>query len=130
MPKRKREDPEPASGKSSESSKGQTARQVRSERVIERGNENLAKAFKVAKGFERQKLSRRRKTAQTQKNQKDVERIDAETEALKVSSSHHALQMHSTDYIPGSRPFHYSLQLSGKNSLENQSHCHLTTHTR
>jgi hypothetical protein len=46
--------------------------------------EQLAKAFKTAKGFERQKLGRRKKLASAQKDTKDVERIDAEVAALKV----------------------------------------------
>lgn len=44
----------------------------------------LARAFKAGKGFERQKLGRRKKNAVAAKDDKDVERIDAEVAALKV----------------------------------------------
>ncbi|KAL1649496.1 hypothetical protein SLS58_001552 [Diplodia intermedia] len=57
---------------------------------LEQGKKQLVKALKVARGFERQKLSRRRKTATaaaTDKNEGDgggiVTRIDREIEALK-----------------------------------------------
>lgn len=46
--------------------------------------EQLAKAFKAAKGPERQKLGRRKKTATAQKDVKEAERIDAEVAALKT----------------------------------------------
>lgn len=44
----------------------------------------LARAFKAGKGFERQKLGRRKKNAAAAKDENDVERIDAEVAALKV----------------------------------------------
>ncbi|OMP86599.1 Bud site selection protein 22 [Diplodia seriata] len=53
---------------------------------LEQGKKQLVKALKVARGFERQKLSRRRKTAATDKNEGGgivVARIDREIEALK-----------------------------------------------
>ncbi|KKY14205.1 putative cellular morphogenesis protein [Diplodia seriata] len=52
---------------------------------LEQGKKQLVKALKVARGFERQKLSRRRKTAATDKNEEGgiVARIDREIEALK-----------------------------------------------
>lgn len=46
--------------------------------------EQLAKAFKAAKGPERQKLGRRKKTAVAGKDAKEAERIDAEVAALKT----------------------------------------------
>ncbi|KAL0256674.1 hypothetical protein SLS55_009070 [Diplodia seriata] len=55
---------------------------------LEQGKKQLVKALKVARGFERQKLSRRRKTAATAATDKNegggiVARIDREIEALK-----------------------------------------------
>jgi len=46
--------------------------------------EKLAQAFKLARGFERQKLGRRKKNAVHEKDAKDEARIDAEVTALKV----------------------------------------------
>ena len=60
---------------------------IKRQRVKHKLNQGVTKlghAFKVAKGFERQKLGRRRKTAAAQDNKKDVDRIDAEISALKV----------------------------------------------
>lgn len=51
---------------------------------LKQGTQRVAHAFKLAKGFERQKLSRRRKTAVAKGEEKDIERIDAEIVALKV----------------------------------------------
>lgn len=59
-------------------------RQHRVEAKIENGHKLLNRAFRTAKGFERQKLGRRRKTAISKSDAKDVARIDAETEAIKV----------------------------------------------
>ena len=58
--------------------------QRRLQHKLKIGTTKLGHAFKVAKGFERQKLSRRRKTAAAQSNDKDVDRIDSEVAALKV----------------------------------------------
>ena len=79
MPKRKRgEDiddaPEPNNG----------ARAQRVRHKLQQGTVKLGHAFKVAKGFERQKLGRRRKNAIAQSNATDVKRIDAEAAAVKV----------------------------------------------
>lgn len=81
MPKRKREDDDDASGDVVPS-----AQRQRIQHKLKQGTVKLGHAFKVAKGFERQKLGRRRKTAGAQKKEKDVERIDAEIAALKVRS--------------------------------------------
>jgi hypothetical protein len=48
------------------------------------GTVKLGHAFKVAKGFERQKLGRRQKTAAAAKNEKDAQRVETEIAALKV----------------------------------------------
>jgi len=80
MPKRKREDgvDEAAGGK------GGGIKKQRAAHKLDQGVKRVAHAFKLAKGFERQKLSRRRKTAVSKGEDKDVERIDAEIVALKV----------------------------------------------
>lgn len=51
---------------------------------IDLGKKSLTKALQVSRGFERQKLSRRRKTAEKEGKANDVSRIDGEIEALKV----------------------------------------------
>lgn len=65
-----------------------TATDFRRQRQIaatfEDSAKQLARAFKAGKGFERQKLGRRKKNAVAAKDDKDVERIDAEVVALKV----------------------------------------------
>lgn len=61
-------------------------RATQSKRVAEKFHHHkklLSRALKTAKGFERQKLGRRRKTA-LKDNAADVVRIDAEIDALKV----------------------------------------------
>lgn len=60
---------------------------VQRKRVDEKlfhGKKVLLRALKLAKGFERQKLSRRHKTAVHKNDEADVGRLNAETEALKV----------------------------------------------
>ena len=44
----------------------------------------LNRALKVAKGFERQKLAKKRKAAEKDEKQKDIKRLDTEIEAIKV----------------------------------------------
>lgn len=44
----------------------------------------LFRSLKVARGFERQKLGRRQKTAKTENNGADIARLNAEVSALKV----------------------------------------------
>ncbi|KAM0723742.1 hypothetical protein Q7P37_000732 [Cladosporium fusiforme] len=86
MLKRKREDegsPEVADPK-----------QKRLQLKLEQGTVKVGHAFKVAKGFERQKLGRRQKTAASEKNEKNADRIEAEIAALKaldttVAGRHH-----------------------------------------
>lgn len=85
MPKRKREGAESPEASSCEE-QTKSMRQRRVEHKVDQGHKILNKAFKTAKGFERQKLGRRRKTACEKGDRQDVERIDAETEAIKVCS--------------------------------------------
>ena len=83
MPKRKREDG--ADGASEGSPEPVVdAKQRRLQLKLEQGTVKLGHAFKGAKGFERQKLGRRQKTAASAKNEKDAQRIEAEITALKV----------------------------------------------
>jgi hypothetical protein len=55
--------------------------------ALEEGTKKLAQAFKLAKGFERQKLGRRRKDAEKEKDYRDMRRIDEEIAAAKVSEN-------------------------------------------
>jgi hypothetical protein len=55
--------------------------------AFSQGAHQLAQAFKLAKGFERQKLGRRRKDADAQKDYRGMRRIDEEVAALKVSDA-------------------------------------------
>lgn len=54
------------------------------EGALDYGRRTLFKALKIARGFERQKLGRRQKTAKEQKKEEDIKRFDAEVAALKV----------------------------------------------
>jgi len=80
MPKRKRDN----EVSSDEGDAVFGAAQQRVQHKLQQGIVKLGHAFKIAKGFERQKLGRRRKNAIAQKDEKDVQRIDAEIAALKV----------------------------------------------
>lgn len=82
MPKRKRDSTDEAGGRLHKSLQVQ---QKRVEEKLFHSKKVLQRALKVAKGFERQKLGRRQKTAVQQKNEADKIRIDEEIEALKVS---------------------------------------------
>lgn len=51
---------------------------------FEQGKKSLFRALKVARGFERQKLGRRQKTAKIEKAEIDTARLESEVAALKV----------------------------------------------
>ena len=53
--------------------------------AVSQSRKLLHRALKLAKGFERQKLSRRLKNAQTDMDEEGVNRIKADIEAWKVS---------------------------------------------
>lgn len=90
MPKRKRED-----GIEDDAvAKPGSIKQQRVAYKLQQGVKRVAHAFKLAKGFERQKLSRRRKTATAQQKAQDVERIDAEIVSLKALDHAAAAQQH------------------------------------
>lgn len=82
MPKRKRDVAEEAGGRPR---RPQQAQAKRVEEKLFHSKKVLQRALKIAKGFERQKLGRRQKTAVQQKHEADKQRIDEEIEALKVS---------------------------------------------
>ena len=52
--------------------------------LLDNGKTSLFRSLKIARGFERQKLGRRRKVAREEKAEGDIARLDAETVALKV----------------------------------------------
>lgn len=78
MPKRKREHNE-----DSQSTK-HSAQNRRVEEKLFHGKKVLQRALKLAKGFERQKLGRRQKTAKQKGESDELGRLDAEIAALKV----------------------------------------------
>jgi hypothetical protein len=85
MPKRKREaaeEPDEAGGPGGESLPG--LQYARIERLIEIGQKALHEALKLARGFERQKLGRRQKTADAKDDKASSTRVKAEVQALKV----------------------------------------------
>lgn len=91
MPKRKRSDPYASADESADnqiSSRHDDPATAKQRKLLsprlEQAKKALNKALKVSRGFERQKLSRRRKTAEKEGKERDIERIDAEIEALKV----------------------------------------------
>lgn len=82
MPKRKRAASD--DGDTQPKDRKLTLRAARLEQKIEHGVVLLHRALKTARGFERQKLGRRQKTAKGNKDEKALERLAAEVEALKV----------------------------------------------
>ena len=84
MLKRKRGEADGAYSFSLTQSNGleQQKRQLRNH--FEHGVKVLHDALKLAKGFESQKLGRRRKTAQSKNDQADLARLKAEYQTLKV----------------------------------------------
>ncbi|KAF2227412.1 Bud-site selection protein [Elsinoe ampelina] len=80
MPKRKRE----SGSVEGDVEKLESLRTLQAKAKIHHGQNVLHRAFKTAKGFERQKLSRRHKTATSQKDDTAVARINAEIEATKT----------------------------------------------
>ena len=85
MPKRKLEDLSGADRKQNPllSRNSHTERQ-QLEGLIEQGKKELFRSLKVARGFERQKLGRRQKTAKAESNDADSTRLNGEVVALKV----------------------------------------------
>lgn len=89
MPKRKRFDISTTEDQADQS----LDRSVRSQRqqletFIEYGKKNIFRSLKVARGFERQKLGRRQKTAKEKQDDAESARLEAEVAALKVRRAH------------------------------------------
>ncbi|KAK6408866.1 hypothetical protein LTR95_018378, partial [Oleoguttula sp. CCFEE 5521] len=85
MPKRKREtdgDDQQAVSHSASVPKG--AQHQRVQHKVAQGAVKLGHAFKIAKGFERQKLGRRQKTVKAAKDETGARRIESEIAALKT----------------------------------------------
>ena len=85
MAKRKRGDESHVS--QTTSNEHDRIRQLQIDSAVFQSRKALLRSLKLAKGFERQKLSRRRKTAQDT-NDGELSRIDEEIEAWKVSDVH------------------------------------------
>jgi hypothetical protein len=83
MPKRKRDDGTDATPEGSPEPVADP-KQKRLQLKLYQATVKLGHAFKIAKGFERQKLGRRQKTAAAAKNEKDSQRVETEIAALKV----------------------------------------------
>ncbi|KAL8716766.1 MAG: hypothetical protein Q9225_005933 [Loekoesia sp. 1 TL-2023] len=87
MSKRKRESEDDSEVDENESAKRERRAQGRRlESVLERSKQTLCKALKLARGFERQKLGRRQRTAKAAKDDGGGKRLAAEVEALKTNS--------------------------------------------
>jgi hypothetical protein len=88
MPKRKLDEvsgPAPAPRPSSDTRK-MSIHGTRLTQMFENGVLMIMRGLKTSRGFERQKLSRREKTAKAQKDDKALERLKEEIETLKVCS--------------------------------------------
>ena len=82
MPKRKRDEAEASDIEDRSWHIGPQRKRV--EEKLFHAQKMLQRALKVAKGFERQKLGRRQKTATKEKDEATLKRLGAEIEALKV----------------------------------------------
>ena len=99
MPKRKLSE---LHGQSRLDTRKLSIKAVRLTTKFEQGVQILAKGLKTARGFERQKLSRREKTAKTENNAATLERLAEEVEALKVRRRRRLVEskcMHVWDQI-------------------------------
>ena len=79
MPKRKRTENDSLPERQS------NRQQHQFEGALSHGKTILFRALKLARGFERQKLGRRQKEARSADSKEQLERIEAEVVALKVS---------------------------------------------
>ena len=77
MSKRKRELTSRSGGRPSQD-------QAHLEEALEHGKKSLVRALKLARGFERQKLGRRQKSARAKNEEGVLPRLAAEVTALKV----------------------------------------------
>ena len=87
MPKRKLGDMSDCDNVSSASvERRKVPRRAGLDGIIENGEKALFRAIKVSRGFERQKLGRRQKTAKEQDASTEIARLAREVAALKVSA--------------------------------------------
>ena len=87
MPKRKASESEGGDRSPESPSKRHKSSKQRSlEGVLDNGKKALYRALQVSRGFERQKLGRRQKTAKEQHATADTARLASEVTALKVSA--------------------------------------------
>ena len=84
MPKRKRDFLAAKAAQNSSDNPKDKDRQIIT--LIERSQKDLVRALKLAKGFERQKLSRRLRNATSDGATEEVTRIEAEIRAWRVCS--------------------------------------------
>lgn len=78
------------SAASKEANRDDRANEVKVARLrhkFDHGKQQLFRALKTARGFERQKLGRRQKTAKQDGDTKALERLIMEVQALKVRAS-------------------------------------------
>lgn len=87
MPKRKRNDVADSNSGPNPKSRRSQPQAARLEQTVDNGYQMLHRALKTARGFERQKLGRRQKTAREKKEDEEQGRLDAEVKALKVSGA-------------------------------------------
>ena len=71
--------------------------------IIEKGSANVSRSLKIARGFERQKLGRRRKDAEKNNDEGLKQRLRDETEAAKVFMRSHSIAEGFADWLQASR---------------------------
>ena len=74
-------------GHVSASKRQRSSQQDDLEGILDNGKKAMYRALRVSKGFERQKLGRRQKTAKEQNESEELVRLAEEVTALKVSDS-------------------------------------------
>ncbi|KAK7526204.1 Bud-site selection protein [Phyllosticta citriasiana] len=84
MPKRKRSGASPAATDNYDANPALARQRSKLLPLLDRSKRTLIKTLKLARGFERQKLSRRLKTAQTANDAATAERVGREIDALKA----------------------------------------------
>ncbi|KAI1932634.1 S-methyl-5-thioadenosine phosphorylase [Ophidiomyces ophidiicola] len=122
MPKRKLDETEESTSFNPKERK-LTLRAARLEQKIEYGTQQIHKALKIARGFERQKLGRRQKTAQLKSDKALLSRLTEEVQALKsldllqISQRHLIKQLVKTKRIADS-PVLAQLHISRQNLFD------------
>ena len=94
MPKRKLSELSSAGRPTDSKAQKLSMKAVRLSNKFEQGVQIISRGLKIARGFERQKLSRREKTAKSQENSSaTLGRLHEEIEALKVRASHFTIAL-------------------------------------